>query len=147
MKVIIEVFFTKLIAENLFYKNQKIDLIANPEETVKKLAIQELGKSKFLYHSTSWRSTNPKTVVLTYFVYSDDLSLKDSQKMSLNDVDFKNGRFKKLTKDKEKNVFAHTIRHLSFLVRTNPDWARQTMRQSTQNKLEKLSGELAGQIN
>jgi hypothetical protein len=75
-------------------------------------------------HSTSWRFEPPRTLVLTYFVYSDrDLFENNPGKLlRLRDAVLCSGSTPQTPRPAgiaEENVVAHGLRHLSHLVRQN----------------------------
>lgn len=83
----------------------------------------ETIKSCFI-HSTSWRFDPPRSVVLTYFVYSDrDLfGAKRGKLLPLRDAVTCSGSTPQIPRPAgiaEENVVAHGLRHLSHLVRRN----------------------------
>lgn len=75
-------------------------------------------------HSTSWRFDPPKTVVLTYFVYSDQDLFENipGKLLCLRNAVLCSGNTPQAPRPaeiSEENVVAHGLRHLSHLVKQN----------------------------
>lgn len=102
-------------------------------------------------HSTSWRFDPPRTLVLTYFVYSDrDLFENNPGKMlRLRDAVLSSGSTPQTPRPAEiaeENVVAHGLRHLGHLVRQNSQSIRDILTPESIRTFQNMEIGLAGRI-
>src|SRR5690349_25170789 len=81
MKVILEVFYIRIMGDRVNYQRKQVNLSktgVDPDALVQSLIRYQLPDSndepaEFMVHSTSWRHAVAGKIVLTYIAYSDDL--------------------------------------------------------------------------
>jgi hypothetical protein len=111
----------------------------------------EVEEQEFIVHSTSWRYEQPDKVTLTYVAYSDELEFDKGRSQS-----FALKKLRTITKKSqkprtrvalEKKVVSHALRHIAFLIRTDPQTDfKRALRPETREVFEKLWVSLAGKL-
>jgi hypothetical protein len=121
MQILMEVFYLRLIDDVVWYQRKQIDL--NYKSADPTALIQQNGQTDFVVHSTSWRYVQPSKVMLTYIAYSDELEFGKGkveklplQQLKKINVSTGSPRSKK---GLERQVVAHAMRHISFLIKTD----------------------------
>lgn len=102
-------------------------------------------------HSTSWRFDPPRSVVLTYFVYSDHdpFGTTPVRSLRLDDARLCSGsslRAPRPTVIAEENVVAHGLRHLSHLVKQNSQDVRAILKRESVQAFRNMDIGMAGRI-
>ncbi|MCC7304462.1 hypothetical protein IT418_03575 [bacterium] len=158
MKVALEIFFIKLVGEEVSYQKTITDISSTSLDPT--IAINEAISKTFLggnvpiqdhyiVHSTSWRF-DEGTVILTYIVYSEKFQFphKDTNVLPLSNLRIEPVRFQHgNTVIGEVNVISHAIRHLGFLVGHDSEGKYvQATSPETIEKLKKIYPVLAGRI-
>ena len=159
MKIQLEVFIAKIEDNNILYVRKEMDLSSyseNPDlyvdEMVEKVS-QELkvDKEKCIIHSTSWRCAHCDLISLTYIVYSDYLDFVKSvtKKIPIEQLELAEGTINKPhpTHLEEKNIVAHSLRHVSMLVKKNPETYKPALAKSSFEAFNEIAISLAGKIN
>jgi hypothetical protein len=132
MKVILEVFYMRIIGDKVHYQRRQFDLGkkgADPDTLVASLTQHQLHTSnsgragEFVAHSTSWRYTSPRKIVLTYIAYSDELTFASARVKrltlkQLRKINISSGQ-PRSREGRERQVVAHGMRHISFLIKTD----------------------------
>lgn len=121
MQMLMEVFYLRLIGNTVWYRRKQIDL--GSKSTDPTALIQQNGQANFVVHSTSWQYMRPGKVMLTYIVYSDELEFGKGkvEKLPLKQlkrINVSTG-VPRSEKGLERQVVAHAMRHISFLVKTD----------------------------
>lgn len=150
--VAVEVLFLRHVPDEGFaWRRAVVELTTHtsPDEAVRRLALPDRPGGEFLAHSTSWRCGRGGEIVLTYLVHPDpDLALPATALPA--EADLARG----LTSDRPgppdltlHQVVAHAVRHLAFLVRTDPVVAaRLAPLPGLLHALDALPSALAGQL-
>jgi hypothetical protein len=120
MKLIVEVVMARVTNDEMRYSIAKKAHAksVDPMETAKAALtarFPDVTLRKAIVHSTSWRY-DEKSIVLTFLAYSDEIPLGGlSRSLPLDEAE-------DLAKDDEgqASIAAHAIRHLAFLVATEP---------------------------
>jgi hypothetical protein len=132
MKVILEVFYMRILGNQVHYQRRQVDLSkkgTDPDALVQSMIQHQLDTAKdgvreeFVVHSTSWRYTSPGKIVLTYIAYSDMLEfgrgrLKSITLKQLRNINISKGQ-PRSPAGRERQVVAHGMRHISFLIKTD----------------------------
>jgi hypothetical protein len=132
MKVILEVFYMRIMGNRVHYQRRQVDLSkkgADPDALVQSMIQHQLDTAKdgvreeFVVHSTSWRYTVPGKIVLTYIAYSDTLEfgrgrLKSITLKQLRNINISTGQ-PRSPAGRERQVVAHAMRHIAFLIKTD----------------------------
>ncbi len=132
MQTIIEIFYLRLIDDTVCYQRKQVNLSnksRDPDLLIQSLIQQKLQTStgeaqeEFVVHSTSWRYMPPGKVMLTYIAYSDELEFGrgEVKKLTLNQlrkINVSSGQPRSRA-GLEKQVVAHAMRHISFLIKTD----------------------------
>ena len=132
MKTMIEVFYLRIMGDTVCYQRKQVNLSkkgGDPDLLIQSLIQQKLQTSagevqeEFVVHSTSWRYTPPGKILLTYIAYSDELEFGRSE---VNKLTLKQLRKINVSSGEprsraglEKQVVAHGMRHISFLIKTD----------------------------
>lgn len=125
----VELYRVAFVADGLRYRRDAVPLGRGdnaPDQTVR--SVTKNSPSLSLFHSTSWRYEQPSKVVLTYLATTavDDPSMNSATEIRGRDLpgvgptDPLHPRPKEIH---ELDVLAHGLRHLAFLVRTDPNGA------------------------
>lgn len=157
MAIILEVFLTKIVEENIFYKRIELDITQksdNPDDLVI-LLVQKynstlIEKNKIISHSTSWRHQEGSTVI-TYIVYSDEFDFQGSDVglLPLSEINIIHSGDPARPAPKDvpiESVISHGIRHLAFLVTNNPSIYNSTLSSNTLLRFKEIDTALAGKI-
>jgi hypothetical protein len=132
MKVILEVFYMRIMGDQVHYRRRQVDLGkkgTDPDALVQSLTRNQLHSSRsraskeFVVHSTSWRYASPRKIVLTYIAYSDELAFPSAAMKSLTlkqlrKINISSGQPRSRV-GRERQVVAHAMRHISFLIKTD----------------------------
>ena len=120
MKVVVEVVMARVSAGEMRYSISKTAHAksVDPMETAKAVLsarFPDVSVRKAIVHSTSWRY-DTKSIVLTFLAYSDEIPLDGlPRSLALDEVeDLAN------EDQGQASIAAHAIRHLAFLVATEP---------------------------
>jgi hypothetical protein len=163
MQTILEIYYLRIIDDRVRYQRKQANLSkkgGDPNVMIQSLILEKrddakgsgkIEKREFVVHSTSWRYVKPSKVVLTYVAYSDELEFEKGKFQSLP---LKN--LKKLTKKsqrartraaEEKQVVAHAMRHIAFLIKTdNQIDFKSALNPETVKIFKKLWVSLAGRV-
>ncbi len=157
MAIILEVFLTKIVEENIFYKRIELDITQksdNPDDLVI-LLVQKynstlIEKNKIISHSTSWRHQEGSTVI-TYIVYSDEFDFQGSDVglLPLSEINIIHSGDPARPAPKDvpiESVISHGIRHLAFLVTNNSSIYNSTLSSNTLLRFKEIDTALAGKI-
>lgn len=157
MAVILEVFLTKIVDENIFYKRVELDITQkndNPDDLVI-LLVQKynsalIEKNKIISHSTSWRHQEGSTII-TYIVYSDEFDFEgsDVDSLPLGEINIIQSGDPARPAPKSVpvvSVISHGIRHLAFLTTNNPSVYNATLTPNTILRFKEIDTALAGKI-
>ena len=149
------------MGDRIRYQRKQADLSkkgGDPDRKIQSL-IQEkrqvssdkVEEKEFIIHSTSWRHEQPNKIVLTYVAYSDELEFERGKSQS-----FPLKKLKTITKKSEKprtraalekKVVSHALRHIAFLIRTDPKTEyRSALNPETKEVLERVWISLAGKL-
>lgn len=158
MKIHAEVFFVKLEKEKVYFFKKLIDVseeVNNPDIFVRKLVEDlstelEAEKNKVIIHSTSWRCSHCGQIALTYMVYSDFFRFPNStSEVLLKDLKIKSsGKKNQPTPHNitDKDIVSHALRHVSFLVKNDPDQYKGALQNEDISKFKMVDDALAGAI-
>ena len=159
MKTILEIFYLRIIGERVRYQRKKVNLSrkgSDPDSLIWSHIRQKRGdadeeEQEFIVHSTSWRYERPGKILLTYIAYSDELTFEKGKSKSLSLKDLrtilKRSRKPRSQAELEKKVVSHAMRHISFLIRTDPQIDFESaMTPETIKTFEKLWISLAGRV-
>ncbi|MBC7877950.1 MAG: hypothetical protein H7Y59_12345 [Anaerolineales bacterium] len=160
MKTFIEMYYLRIMKDTVRYQRKLVDLSQkgeDPDALIQAL-IQRKQKlqtsagevhKEFVIHSTSWRYEPPSKIVLTYIAYSDELqfgkgSIKNLPLKEVRKINIATGK-PRSKEGLEKQVIAHAMRHISFLIKT--DYAgefKDAFTPRTRNVFKSLWVSLAG---
>jgi len=161
MQTILEIFYVRIKGDRVRYQRKQANLSKkgdDPDRRIQSLiqeksydSAEEVEENEFVIHSTSWRYEKPDKVILTYVAYSDELEFEKGRSQS-----FPLKKLKTITKKSakprtsaalEKKVVSHGLRHIAFLIRTDPqpDF-KSALRPETREVFEKLWVSLAGKL-
>jgi len=113
-------------------------------------SLMPLACNPAILHSTSWRWEKNGTLILTYLAFSEDSKCRDSEPSMLpwsellppQTTDPKKPRPSKIH---QRDVLAHGIRHITFLVRRSPDpRIAAALSQESLRFFRAMCGQLAG---
>lgn len=155
-----EVFYLRIIDDTVCYQRKHVHLDhkgGEPDALIHSLIQHKMDISAgeaneaFVVHSTSWRYTPPGKVMLTYIAYSDELefsrgTVKKLTLKELGKINISTGQ-PRTKAGLEKQVVAHAMRHISFLVKT--DYAgefKNAFTPRTRKVFRSLSSALAGRV-
>ena len=161
MRTILEIFYVRIMGDSVRYERRQANLSkqgGDPDRRIQSLiqekshdSADEAEENEFLIHSTSWRYEKPSTVMLTYVAYSDELEFEKGKFHS-----FPLKQLKTITKKSakprtrvalEKKVVSHGLRHIAFLIRTDPQTDfKSALTPETIEVFEKLWVSLAGKL-
>lgn len=158
MAVILEVFLTKIVDENVFYKRVELDITQksdNPDDLVI-LLVQKynsalIEKNKIISHSTSWRHQEGSTII-TYLVYSDEFDFEVNDRVGtlplgeINIIQSGDPAHPAPKNVSIESVISHGIRHLAFLTTNNPSVYDATISPNTILRFKEIDAALAGKI-
>lgn len=147
------------ISKRVEYIENVLDISSadrSPDEIVFEIA-SGLLKTDFdraIVHSTSWRFEKPDTIILTYFVYLDDLDfgLLDCSKpkvLEFSELELAKSKTLQLPAPEfiqVKHVVSHAVRHLAFLVKSEPNFYGERLSAKTKKALAKINKGLAGEV-
>ncbi len=127
------------------------DRIVNELLESRRCGITPETRQNSFIHSTSWRFDPPRTVILTYFVYSDrDLfANRAARLLPLRDAVLCSGHSTQIPRPAEiaeENVVAHGLRHLSHLVRQNSQNVRAILKRESIQTFRNMDIGMAGRI-
>ena len=161
MQTILEVFYLRIVGKSIRYQRKQVNLSkkgGSPDSMIQDL-IQEkrdassgqVEKKEFVVHSTSWRYTRPKKIMLTYVAYSDELEFEQKTYRSLSLKSLrrisKNSRKPRSRAELEKKVVSHGMRHIAFLIKTDKQTNfKGALTPETREVFEKLWISLAGKL-
>lgn len=158
MKVQLEVFFTKLTGEYIRYFREELDISGksdNPDlyvdEMVEKISQRyHVDRDRCIIHSTSWRCAQCDLISLTYIVYSDflDFGDKPTKSIPVAELSLAEGTINAPhpTHLEEKHIVSHALRHVSMLMKKNPDTYKPALTQESFETFGKIAITLAGKI-
>jgi hypothetical protein len=158
MQYFLEVFLTKIVDEEIVYKQVKIDITnktENPDDlvllTVQKHNQDIIEKNRIISHSTSWRYVEGGETIITYVVYSDDFDFSALDASILKISDIKIIESGDVARPAPKiipleSVVSHGIRHLAYLVTNNPSVYQTTISSNTLLRFKEIDTALAGKI-
>ena len=143
MKVIVELVMARVSADEMRYSISKIahTKSGDPMETARsKLAARfpEISLRRAIVHSTSWRYDD-ETIVLTFLAYSDEIPLDGlARSLALDEAE-------DLANDDEgqASIAAHAIRHLAFLVATEPKEFVPKIRKSALARIRQVAPDIS----
>ena len=163
MQTILEIYYLRIVDDRVRYQRKQANLSqkgGDPDAMIQSLIMMKrddaedsskIEKEEFVVHSTSWRYKHPNKIILTYVAYSDELELEKGKARSLPLK-----TLKKLTKKNqrlrtraalEKQVVAHAMRHIAFLIKTdNQIDFKSALNPETMKIFKKLWVSLAGRI-
>lgn len=140
-----------VLREDISFRENDPDRIVNELlENGRRGFSPEILDSCFI-HSTSWRFDPPRSVVLTYFVYSDrdPFGNNPAKSLRLDDARLCSGsslRAPRPSEIAEENVVAHGLRHLSHLVRQNSQNVRTNLTRESIRTFQGMELGMAGRI-
>jgi len=159
MKTILEIFYLRLMGDRVRYQRKEVNLSrkgSDPDSMIwsyirQKRGDDAEGEQEFIVHSTSWRYERPGKILLTYVAYSDELTFEKGKSKSLSLKDLrtilKRSRKPRSQAGLEKKVVSHAMRHISFLIQTDPQIDFESaMTPETIRTFEKLRISLAGRV-
>jgi len=146
VKIVVEVVHARIVGEELRYLITRAGhaKTGDPVATAKaELAshFPDLWLRKAIVHSTSWRY-DEETLLLTFLAYSDDLPT-DGLPLSLplrTVSDLANDA------PKPSSIAAHAIRHLAFLVATEPREFVPKLRDAVVTKLGEIAPDVSRRL-
>jgi hypothetical protein len=161
MQTILEIFYVRIMGDRVHYQRKQANLSkkgGDPDRRIQSLiqekshdSADEAEENEFLIHSTSWRYEKPSKVMLTYVAYSDELEFEKGKSHSFPLKKLRTIT-KKSTKPRtrvalEKKVVSHGLRHIAFLIRTDPQTDfKSALSPETIEIFEKLWVSLAGKL-
>jgi hypothetical protein len=133
MELYVEIFFSKIIGGKIAY-SKKLTRITHEDANPDKLVYDTLNQTfphliaspnDLLIHSTSWRFEQPGKMIVTYLVYSEELSFASHETglLPLESLQVKGNDDPKVPRPlvlEEHHIVSHAFRHLSFLVKNDP---------------------------
>ena len=159
MKIFLEVFYLRIMGQSVFYQRKQVNLShknKDPDALIQSLIQHKLHTSagevsrEFLVHSTSWRYSRGK-IILTYIAYSDELefgrgTIKELTLKQLREINISRGS-PRSSAGKERQVVAHAMRHIAFLIKTDyADQFKTAFTPRTRKVFRSLWVKLAGQL-
>ena len=158
MNIQLEVFFAKIYKEEIVFVRKLVDISKksdNPDlyvdSLVEKLSEKfSIDKERCVIHSTSWRCAHCDLVSLTYLVYSDflDFGKHKTNSIPITDLSLAEGTINKPhpTHLEEKHIVSHALRHLSMLIKKNPQTYKPALMKHSFNSFNSIAIALAGKI-
>jgi len=161
MKLTLEVIFASLTdGAAVRYSVRSEDITGrekDPDDIVHELldalgcGITAEGDKRCFIHSTSWRFEPRRTVVLTYFVYSDAplFTEQNDKLLLLTQAAISGGDCPERPRPRhiaEEHVVAHGIRHLSHLVKNNAQNVRGILAPTSILVFQEMESVMAGRI-
>jgi hypothetical protein len=159
MKVILEVFYLRIVEDQVHYRRRQVDLSkkgVDPDALVRKMIRQQLPADnktaqEFVVHSTSWRYSAPRRIVLTYIAYSDELDFGAARVRrlplkQLRRINISTGQ-PRSPFGRERQVVAHAMRHIAFLIKSDYSGEfKEAFRPHTRRIFRSLWVSLAGRL-
>lgn len=160
MQTLLEIFYTRMMAEEVRYRRKLVDLSEareDPERVIESLIRQRYhissvtSEDEFVIHSTSWRYKPPDQIILTYVAYSDELAFDQGEFQNLPLEELKpipvSRRRPGSPIELERQVITHAMRHIAFLVKTDDqDNLKDVLKPETREIFEALWVALAGRV-
>lgn len=151
----------QVLIETLFLRHDPVDGFAyrrsvtsldhriRPDDTARGLAQLDAHDDRHIVHSTSWRATDEGQIILTYLVHPDPEPDEPPHALADPAGIARSQRPGHPTPPglTLQHVAAHAIRHLAFLLRTDPAVAaRLASDPGTRHALVGVPGLTAGQL-
>jgi hypothetical protein len=143
MKVIVEVVMARVSAEEMRYSIYKKahPKSGDPMDTAKAAVtarFPEVSLRRAIVHSTSWRYDD-ESIVLTFLAYSDEIPLDGlARVLALDDAeDLAN------EDEGQASIAAHAIRHLAFLVATEPKEFAPKIRRLALTRIRRVAPDIS----
>lgn len=158
MKYFLEILLTKIIDENIHYKQVKVDITGktdNPDDlvlfTIQKYNQEIIQKNRLISHSTSWRYEPSGSTIITYIVYSDDFDFEgdDVRILPINQINILESGDPSKPRPTDitlESVVSHGVRHISYLVTNTPSVYQSVLNQNTVIRFKEIDIALAGKI-
>lgn len=147
MLILMEVFYLRLIENTVWYHRKQIDLHSKSSDP--SALIRQNRQKDFVVHSTSWRYIQPGKIMLTYIAYSDEIEfgkgkIEKLPLKQLKKINVSTG-VPRSKKGLERQVVAHAMRHISFLIKTNNNQEfKDAFTPRSRKVIKSLWSELAG---
>jgi len=143
MKLVVEVVMARVTADEMRYSIAKKahTKTVDPMETAKAALtswFSDVSLRKAIVHSTSWRY-DKKRIVLTFLAYSDEIPLHGlARSLALDEAE-------DLANDDEgqASIAAHAIRHLAFLLATEPKEFVPRIRRPALARIRKVAPDIS----
>jgi hypothetical protein len=150
VRVVAEVLFARIAGRDLRFQVARFDLERSrrdPDMSVREFADGRLGAPDALrvVHSTSWRYERGR-IVLSYLVYSDRLAPPGRSRRARLDALPSPEEPARETRDRDRAVASHALRHLAFLVAQDPYEYRPKLSVETIRALRPLRPAAAGRV-
>lgn len=150
MRVLAEVLFARIAGRDLRFQVARFDLERSrrdPDTSVREFADGRLGEPDALrvVHSTSWRYERDQ-IVLSYLVYSDRLAPPGRSRRARLDALPSPEEPARDTRDRDRAVASHALRHLAFLAAQDPKEYRAKLSPETLRALRRLTPAAAGRV-
>jgi hypothetical protein len=150
VRVLAEVLFARIAGRDLRFQVARFDLERSrrdPDTSVSEFADARLGEPDALrvVHSTSWRYERDR-IVLSYLVYSDRLAPPGRSRRARLDALPSAEASAHDSRDRDKAVASHALRHLAFLVAQDADQYRPKLSPETIRALRGLRPAAAGRV-
>jgi hypothetical protein len=161
MKTILEVFYVRIMGQNVRYQQKETNLSrkgSDPDKLIWSLIRQEhrapdkeAEEHEFIVHSTSWRYEKPGKVILTYVAYSDELKFEKGKARGFSLKKLKTivqkSQHPPSQLELEKKVVSHALRHIAFLIRSgDQDEFKRALDPQTIKIFERIWVSLAGRV-
>jgi hypothetical protein len=163
MKNILEIYFVSRVSDGFHWLRREIDISQeqqDPDSIVTDYLYYFFAdsnvitqKDRYILHSTSWRYTEPRSIVLTYIVYADSFNFSHLQpgflsQQELEIAESSNPKVPRPTKRiLPEQVLSHGIRHIAFLIsKDEKSVFQRVVSHDTKVYFEQLHKELAGRI-
>jgi hypothetical protein len=143
MKVIVEVVMSRVSTDDMRYSISKKahPKSGDPMDTAKAAVtarFPDVSLRKAIVHSTSWRYDD-ESIVLTFLAYADEIPLEGlPRSLALDEA-------KDLANEDEgqASIAAHAIRHLAFLVATEPKAFVPKIRKSVLARIRRVAPDIS----
>jgi hypothetical protein len=143
MKIIVEVVMARVGTDEMRYAISKRahPKSGDPMDTAKAVLTErfsDVSLRKAIVHSTSWRYDD-ETIVLTFLAYSDEIPIDGlSRTLALDEAeDLAN------EDEGQASIAAHAIRHLAFLVATEPKEFIPKIRKSALTRIRRVAPDIS----
>ena len=163
MKTVLEVFYLRIVGDNVRYQRKEANLSrkgGDPDKMIWSLIrdgrsapakSEEIEEKEFLIHSTSWRYERPGKVILTYVAYSDELKFEKGKTHNLSLKKLrtvtKQSQRPSSRPELEKKVVSHAVRHIAFLIKTDEtNEFKKALAPETLATFKKIWVSLAGRV-